>query len=778
MTFCVTSPGVVSLVIFCHLQVIACCVGGAVGGSTFSGRDYISKKSDQHSTDYVHHQPATMQILDNQTSVETQPLLDTQLLEDTQPIQDSQPLVNIHQLGNDTQQLVDTQPLAHNQTLVESQSQEYIQLQKSNQSVQNTLLLVDNQTLANSQSLVHAHLEDRETHADINVQSNTLLVIVTSPQPDIPLLFDNQTTIDTDLLLHNQSQTSNQSQLYTQPIRDTYPQLDTQTQPSTKHAADFQPLLPSQSCQDKCGKRGYGCDCDQKCVVFKNCCEDFYLHCEKTVQEDIQNFYHKLPIETQCVKENIFLITSCPQNSSTTFKDVIPRNMSTFDFVGQMCWRYAVEIYETLTARSFYGVSNLTQTSEEYDHLSVILEAISKTYITDRSTGLVYKDLSVFACYATEISTPCVWQLFVESSPSKPLGYLKNNEVFSFFNIPPKRQLIAKRSSLCHFNALDKCDENSEFFSKKLSEKCHSFTSVVHHGMTVYKNRYCLQCYSQDHQYHTIKQSPYVGRDVISSVLMSVKSTTIHLNTVSESNNKEWATAKCFLQRNVPCEIITCNEGSVKRSNGMCMTRYTLHIGLQVNVTSLNRVHHQLIAQLLRCSARKFLGWDFDEDSSLTEYHLDEHLVLYGVVLGFYLHQQNLGFTEIQKFSYEYGNSIYKTINNVGLSRHGLGMVYFKGKFARERKGTVMYNTLVLKNTVFKNYPRNVFEFCVGIGYQEDGRNASLSCYPRPEIDVSQNNDSCIEEYFLGNLSTSTASRFTLQSFASISLLLYIKWLS
>ena len=79
------------------------------------------------------------------------------------------------------------------------------------------------------------------------------------------------------------------------------------------------------SCRSKCGTRqALPCSCDEHCIIYRNCCEDFAEQCADLLRDSAQTWLQYLSVKVACVSNaRETLISGCPED------DAFPHSEST-----------------------------------------------------------------------------------------------------------------------------------------------------------------------------------------------------------------------------------------------------------------------------------------------------------------------------------------------------------------------------------------------------------------------------------------------------------------
>ena len=135
------------------------------------------------------------------------------------------------------------------------------------------------------------------------------------------------------------------------------------------------------SCEQRCGEdTNYPCSCDEKCVVYKTCCEDLTETCPGLYNLALSKFGHLLPASVHCdIISAVFLVQSCPPKTE---------NVQSFK-----------EDHKTLKTSSPSTISYDQNTSEdEQGKVFSLVDILSNAPFTDYDTGIIYANVSIYKC--------------------------------------------------------------------------------------------------------------------------------------------------------------------------------------------------------------------------------------------------------------------------------------------------------------------------------------------------------------------------------------------
>ncbi|KAK3740072.1 hypothetical protein RRG08_021358 [Elysia crispata] len=135
------------------------------------------------------------------------------------------------------------------------------------------------------------------------------------------------------------------------------------------------------SCEQRCGEdTNYPCSCDEKCLVYKTCCEDLAETCPGLYNLALAKFGHLLPASVHCdIISAVLLVQSCPPKTE---------NVQSFK-----------EDHKAMKTSSPSTISYDQNTSEdEHGKVYSLLEILSNAPFTDYDTGIIYANISIYKC--------------------------------------------------------------------------------------------------------------------------------------------------------------------------------------------------------------------------------------------------------------------------------------------------------------------------------------------------------------------------------------------
>ena len=433
---------------------------------------------------------------------------------------------------------------------------------------------------------------------------------------------------------------------------------------------------PPSSCKDRCDVITSGpCSCDVTCLVYRKCCADFEAVCPETVTSSRIRFPALTGDSVTCQDDGVMVVSRCQGHdlddvtgmTSLTLARYNTADLNLKDPGDVNCWEKTLTHHtalQSLAATTRSEEEDLHQATNEDDDKTVVMTELSTLRVSDRSTGLVYANLSVFSCHALNTSVPCLWHLRMRTTRDNQLPFLENAKG-RLYQEPPNEDVIPPNSVVrCQpRSAIEICSEESAYFSKELMMKCHrvdvSESRMVVAGM-VYKNKFCVEC---------MHGKVDISWNVAFSSLLTLSAQGLIVQNSKDINTPTsfWETAMCDLDEEFVCRVSQCTAGYFRRPDGVCKENVFLHFGLRVKGQGrvLSYAEHKSVSDLMRCVVSKHLTLDVDDpvQFQLTRYSLSENIHLFGFKIQCYFSNffsiKSIVTADILAFSRRFGNVFY-----------------------------------------------------------------------------------------------------------------------
>ena len=420
------------------------------------------------------------------------------------------------------------------------------------------------------------------------------------------------------------------------------------------------------SCWESCGEIFQDCACDTKCLVYRNCCEDFELEChDNDTSQAITGIHQQMMAvegNVQCL-DDFLVISKCPEEplqgaDAGVVMDMLEGRQPAPEGTDAIatCLKATVSYYQTLQAHRRQQSNKLDQHSQHVDgsivhdtsyldDTSVWLEELASVHVSDLDTGFVYATLDVFRCHALPTSVPCVWQLATDSiSHFSPLENDTSARDMNFYQLPPD-VIPSNNISQCYSPALEDCNRTSPFFTQERYDSCKLYTNTVSSrddDVKTYKNRFCLEC-AEGLNVTVIRGGSGIKGFPAFSSIVTLNSEGISLQMTDHLLNAAgavWSTAVCEVKETIQCQVNECSLGFFKRPSGDCMARYTIHLAMKLG-NNIGHEGHRAVARAAQCMVNKHL--DLDMDTTVEAVGLSRFIfqrygneVMLGVELAFY----------------------------------------------------------------------------------------------------------------------------------------------
>ena len=517
------------------------------------------------------------------------------------------------------------------------------------------------------------------------------------------------------------------------------------------------------SCKDSCNEIRYGCSCNALCLVYNNCCEDFVRQCSKILNEGRRKYRTQLHVQSTCVKERVFVVSTCPKNVYTTFdrwrKSInIERLVQTTSVSRRgkikACLDNANIYYEMMQKAGAVRNTRKSKPVNEVDSKGgLLLEALESLYITDLNSGVYYANLEIFSCHAKSNSVPCLWNISSQF-------YLKERNGVSrmvtdkVLLIPPiKRNL----RPICSDKVISSCTPRSKYYSPSLKQRCSTFRSEVKSNNVWYRNRYCLLC-SQGPNSVINLHSDIVKRPYFQMTHVTLEnSDTIVLRPrsgVVTSVSGNWINATCKTDDQFRCKVSHCRTGFILRQNGVCSELHVLYIAMRMPTNNLTTAEAESLVNLLQCIVQTDERFDMDDyqPGRLNVFLYDDNVTLFGTDVFLYAPHSLVLRKIIEDITLNIGNALTQMINNDtdNIPRHEnhKQITYHSTEWDRnDNQSSVLIHKINNQEGLYIPGP-----FCSSI---KSNSYFKLNCFPETETNTSWQNKismlenlTCLRNYF------------------------------
>ena len=339
------------------------------------------------------------------------------------------------------------------------------------------------------------------------------------------------------------------------------------------------------SCRGRCGLDVHvPCSCVQICFINGNCCYDMSEECPHLVMSERSRLRHLLQADIECSDlTGTFMVTSCSRRSRYESDDVM--NEFNLHKVTSKDWSSEGVTFPPDSEETTVRFTN----SSEDPRLSenVLLSVLFAAPLTDRVTGLVYRNRSVALCNGAQPSDIVPWKVeFKLMRPERPrsiqdLPTIANNRKYKY--TAPDMPEGYSVGSPCLGNAIRSCKPEWIVDQPDLEDKC------LNGGITYYKaydykmwhnkyyaNIHCAIC-DLGRDSMTSPMMPYYYSERVSefSVTMSFTSEgRLRVSVHAPVGAISWRTIDCNLtaseQGNWPCEN-ECDKDEKRLPDGRCV---------------------------------------------------------------------------------------------------------------------------------------------------------------------------------------------------------------
>ena len=194
------------------------------------------------------------------------------------------------------------------------------------------------------------------------------------------------------------------------------------------------------SCKERCGEDiSFPCSCNEKCVVYRTCCEDLPETCTELYTNALAKFRTLLSASIRCDPMTIvFTVDSCPPISS---ENVNPLKTD-------------ARFSQTVPSNTLFSQSSKKDNTKMIHSMSDIL---LNAPVTDYKTGFVYSNATIYECNKrknylnstqTSVKTAAAWQAHI-SDAVKTFTIEQKLDFSAYSYIPPDSHPTTA-GSLCY----------------------------------------------------------------------------------------------------------------------------------------------------------------------------------------------------------------------------------------------------------------------------------------------------------------------------------------
>ncbi|KAK0063054.1 hypothetical protein Bpfe_007774 [Biomphalaria pfeifferi] len=401
------------------------------------------------------------------------------------------------------------------------------------------------------------------------------------------------------------------------------------------------------SCKDRCGEDiSIPCSCSAKCGVYRNCCEDIKDNCLHTFQLGELEFSYLFDLETECTSDDYLVISGCSQNAKVN--------------------------------DSLFSILDNDTSNNVRPQKGIVNDILNQIHVTDRSTGLTFKNIHVFNCNKLGNSFPLKWSAYFNDLDLFVNGYAVTERKYDLFiysfSPPSNLPFVAPR---CIHNSVGKC-ESGLAGSSKHENLCPTITSyVTTEGVLkkYFNNKYCAECNGYHNVVPVSKWTVKDKHNFYFSIIGSFRDDNIIFSALPGSMSP-WSKLQCSVRENNSlttfpdhylCVVVACRAGFHKRPNGECKQLHVLRFGLTVG--ALTFTEKQYLSQILRCLLSAYTEFEAvgEWQSFQTYYDLRLQKVLLFVEIAVYISDKTISRLMEQSFIIHYKTilTIVKKIKKV-----------------------------------------------------------------------------------------------------------------
>ncbi|GFR94496.1 hypothetical protein ElyMa_004404800 [Elysia marginata] len=433
-----------------------------------------------------------------------------------------------------------------------------------------------------------------------------------------------------------------------------------------KNISEFWSLT---SCHGRCGdRRNFPCSCTDLCVINGNCCRDISKYCLSYVNSARKRFSHQKNVQVECsIITSTFMILSCPSypdsgesNSGAEHalsKDAVPQSLCDSDNS-----RNFQENSTGTTSPSSQGLDH-----KNFSHLNLdssfdnttfpvsereassspgntFLSAVLDSPVTDKTTGLVYRNQRVARCNGVPEANTLYWkmQIAVTSVNKVPRSVSVIDDMVSLENVayefPDSDEDLIGLSQCMHIPERQ-CQKVWLQERPYLEEMClngsityyKTFSPLEHQ---VYANIFCLMCDSGSVNFSepVYQYAPLERTFKLSLVASLTSGGALSLKAASGKQYFTWSSVDCSLsereQGSGACEGKGCGQGLAERPDGKCRAPHIFALSISAKDCTYAKSEQtkRKLLSLSKCYLETYLNAEFNEETTQMDYVYGKHL--------------------------------------------------------------------------------------------------------------------------------------------------------
>ncbi|GFR88658.1 hypothetical protein ElyMa_006105000 [Elysia marginata] len=406
------------------------------------------------------------------------------------------------------------------------------------------------------------------------------------------------------------------------------------------------------SCEGRCGDRNsFPCSCTDVCLVNRNCCHDINKYCFSVVKSATKRMKHLVNAKVECSSmTSTFMILSCPSSGDGISaeerdlgKDNVTGRQSDIHSSGKSqekpTWStplphgFGPENYGNINPEDTkFPTSEISEKSSPSGNAFVSL--LLDLPVTDRSTGLVYKNQTIARCNGVLDADILYWK--VQVAVTSLSDNLEN--LAQINNIVSSKTAEYSRPDLDeHLSAMSQCIVSSKRQCQEvwledrpyLEDMClnggityHQTFSTLRHRF--YDNIYCLICNVGSTNFSRPVTKSFHGERTFKLSLVASLTSSGSLSVKAESgkNFLRWSSVECSLSEEAQGDGVchrgvSCAENFVKGPDGSC--RFPQYFGLAISAegctyTRSEETERKLLS-LSKCYLETYLDAEYDMET-------------------------------------------------------------------------------------------------------------------------------------------------------------------
>lgn len=274
--------------------------------------------------------------------------------------------------------------------------------------------------------------------------------------------------------------------------------------------------LRDRSCNGRCGI-SLECSCKPICIFLGTCCWDFRKACENVynLTQAEEEYQWLEDVDTECVSDSVVVSSCSPYKMISEGLIQDTSLMQTSSLLDDSSLLYLQRETTTssrddqFTRMKFFNFLWMLSRTEK-KNFRAAEETLLNVPILDNSTGISYKNVSVYLCNGANISHALWWLtlLQVTDADIKTLSVHYRTNLLYIFDLSNsvKTCSIFPTTRYIHLRDVERCDSRAVqscpggFLDYEVSKACKDVAFMIKTEMetdrtaTIFKNPFCLYC--------------------------------------------------------------------------------------------------------------------------------------------------------------------------------------------------------------------------------------------------------------------------------------------